>query len=719
MKDNIINYIENNKKRLTCLFVSLTINFVCIMLTYNKIFPITGTFYSVAAKTMENGAIPYRDFQLIFPPVYSYIIYFLTAIFGYNFVVIRVFGIVLFLIETMCIFFILEKLFNEEAAMLGAVGTMIMLHSSNAFTAYDYGRVLDVCFFACVLLFVNIVKQYKNNQMRHLYLKSTVLGFLAFTTVLLRQSTGCMLVVAFTICYIGLLIIFNNKLKTCKCFACYILGNAISVLILGVYLISNGALDEFIFYTFHSAIEAKGGLEQELFGWIDNAYKYMWENKIYIVFFAMWILVAYLVNKYEKKKESKFVLKNYIILSVLFIAGIIACFASKNTCNFMYENYYIAKLPFVIYFILTCMFVVNFVQLLYRKFHDKKADEKLFILVMFEGMCITFSVSGAASSTLGAQTGFITYGLIIALVTYWISSSYYKYKIINLLFVFSLMMGLVSAKLIAPYSWWGTKSGMAEEMCYEVDAPYMEGIRVALNTKIIIEEVYNTIEENKDDESTLFAFPQIPMFYLMNDIMPFTESYIQWFDVSADKTLIEDMEKIKSERPDFILLLKLPEFVLNGHETAFDGSNYSQQRIMQDELFEYVETENYYLEKMYNMEAGYKLFLYSKDEIRDDITLEYNTSYIKPDEENIITVQEETKIVLPFKSDNIKDLTLNGEKVDYSVTKKGYVSFSVPTGTHNIYYVYQEWYKETYLPIVISIMLLCGFYVVVGVINKR
>ncbi|MDD3035943.1 MAG: hypothetical protein PHO93_03410, partial [Candidatus Saccharimonadaceae bacterium] len=67
-----------------CLFIILLVTGIYGIYTYDKTFPLAEGWYSVYAKMVKEGKIPYKDFELLYTPFYLYIITFITFVFGEN-----------------------------------------------------------------------------------------------------------------------------------------------------------------------------------------------------------------------------------------------------------------------------------------------------------------------------------------------------------------------------------------------------------------------------------------------------------------------------------------------------------------------------------------------------------------------------------------------------------------------------------------------------------
>jgi hypothetical protein len=100
---------ENARSRLwMCAAAALVCTLYAAFLA-NKTFPPTEGWYSYYAYLInEHGAVPYLDFELLFPPLYVLLITFFTRIFGYEIFALRVLGVVFFAFFALITFFLTE-----------------------------------------------------------------------------------------------------------------------------------------------------------------------------------------------------------------------------------------------------------------------------------------------------------------------------------------------------------------------------------------------------------------------------------------------------------------------------------------------------------------------------------------------------------------------------------------------------------------------------------
>ena len=109
-----------------------------------KTMPIAEGWYTEYAWQINNGSLPYRDFEYLFFPFYIYLIAGFTKIFGYSIFALRVFGVVLFGAIGGAFYVLYSKLFDNLSAMVASIASALFMQSEVVQIFYDYIRVHDL-----------------------------------------------------------------------------------------------------------------------------------------------------------------------------------------------------------------------------------------------------------------------------------------------------------------------------------------------------------------------------------------------------------------------------------------------------------------------------------------------------------------------------------------------------------------------------------------------
>src|SRR6185295_869828 len=112
------------------------------LLFFNKYFPLAEGWFSAYASLILQGKVPYRDFYLYLPPLYSLQLAAFMSVFGSHFIALRILGIVVILVMTATLYLIYVRWFPPFAASLATVVSMMYYQSGVAHIAYDYTQFL-------------------------------------------------------------------------------------------------------------------------------------------------------------------------------------------------------------------------------------------------------------------------------------------------------------------------------------------------------------------------------------------------------------------------------------------------------------------------------------------------------------------------------------------------------------------------------------------------
>ena len=165
------------------------------------------------AYNISRGLIPYRDFNMIVTPLYSFILSIFIHLLGHHLYVMYIFNS---LIITILVFIMYKKI---KINVIFILPILLILYSSGY-------NLLSV--FLMVLLLYMFDKEFKY--------KDFILGLIIGLFILTKQTVGFFVL-------LPLFILVKNKSKFC-------IGVIIPVLVFVIYLLNNSALYNFIDYCF-------------------------------------------------------------------------------------------------------------------------------------------------------------------------------------------------------------------------------------------------------------------------------------------------------------------------------------------------------------------------------------------------------------------------------------------------------------------------------------
>lgn len=577
----------------------------------NKGFPVTEGWWSVFAKYINEGKLPYRDFELLFTPVYTYIIAGITAVFGYDLIVLRIVGLLLFVGIAVMAYLIFSRLFKPYIAMVGACLTALFMQLELCYIFYDYSRFYD--FFTLLSCFFLMVYVSSCNQpsKRKFSWSVTLCGLFSSIAMLIRQP-HVIVVTYIVVLLVFFTIILDNKKALLVNLANYLVSLLLPVAVLLAIMVSNGSLSNFLRMTTTDAIAAKGGIRVELFAWIGRAVPYVLSKKGTIaVLLAVLLVNNFLYTHCRKCKENKVEDTFWgILFGVLVLLGVLLCYRYVQF-SLALDAFRTLQTPYSLYAVVVLVFVYTFLCLL--RYNNLDTAQQKFFLLFFTltGMVIAIGYGSGTSGCLVEGQTALALGTIFATI---LSLSRYRFgkpmKLIVLALSVCMCLSFVGYKYVHPYWWWGLTEPDIRQATETIDLDYMNGIKVSLKTKTAVEGIANTITKNSKKGDNVFTFPHIPIFYLLTDRYPSTFTLVQWFDASSDYRVKADIQNIEQYPPKVIVIGQVPDFAIAAHESGFRGGKYSGLRLMMEALETFVLENNYRYSDTYTLDTDYQFKVY-------------------------------------------------------------------------------------------------------------
>lgn len=605
---NKISKLTSSSKWFCFLLTGLIAGGYCAVLSF-KSFPISEGWYSVYARYINNGLVPYKDFELLFMPVYTYIIALVTRVFGYDLVVLRMFGICIFVAMALLAYKMFNLVFNEWVSVISAIVSVIYVQSEAPQIFYDYIRVFDMFTYASTYCLLSYAKRHFSEKCssgrRNATLRIILCGLFAALAFMTRQNSGAF-VIAFEILFLCIVLCiekFNGD--SVKKLIVYIVSAALPIAALFGYMYISGTLDSFIRLTFSSALDAKGGLLTVLFNWIPRAASNILGHSAFSIFLAGILLCGYVsYMKQEYQIEPDWNANAAVGITFIFMTIGSMAFAYINLgTTVAFVQLKVSTLSDTFYLMAVLVFIIEFMYLVF-KMQESQGRTWHMILLALSGMIVAIGYGCGTSGGLAeGQTG-LALGLAIGLVFHF-ANAYKKQSLraVALTMAFCITMSAVSYKYTTAYSWWGLTEGDLRKATEQIDVDYMDGIHVSKETKYGIESIVSAIQDHSAEGDSIFAFPQVPIFYLLSNRYPDTFTLVQWFDVANDEDVVKDIDVLRENPPQVILHVHVDEGIIGSHESMFRGEGESSGlRLMDEALTEMEETYGYILAASFTLQ---------------------------------------------------------------------------------------------------------------------
>lgn len=615
------------------------------MIYFSKTFPITegwGVNYSIL---INEGYVPYRDFFYYSMPLNLLIDKVLWAISFDSFFVFRFYRLIERLVMFLVLFFMLSRpryKFPLWIVWLSCVAGAI-LHSGSVYDLFgDYNQTAELLF---VLLGCTCAMYWEKRGLKERLPWLAAAGTCVGLLLMLKLSVALAAIVLFGL----LFIVVGIRSRSRQSFVDLAIAATpaiVMALIFLVWLIANGALTQFLQYTFNA--DSKGGLAYVVVMALANG---MMQN-VGLVFFGILFITVMIALRYLKALKIKESVKNamtvlsYLVLVLAFVSVFpesflqsIDSFADSKTCIVMLALLLlpllflcapklraarIVKKGFPILYALYMVIVlsifwlllsVNFKGLSVMLYEADTIRITYLLSIVVFVLCITVVLLRIAVPDLLCDIPSSFYILVLAAIgSCWGaamasgSGECVPRTLCNagtLMFVLflsvavkwnnlknALIVALLSFSLIAcgaqkaslAYSWWGAGSSPVWEETEAVNIPELRGFRFTAGDAKMITELVAVIDENTDPDSTVFCFPQTILFNLLTDHVSSEMEYITPipFYDVCPDSIAEIEARQLSENNPDIVVWVDIPGCLTTHEALFRNGDRLGQRDIQD-----------------------------------------------------------------------------------------------------------------------------------------
>jgi hypothetical protein len=586
-------FIYFHRVRILGLLASAAVVGFYNLIIFNRYFPLSEGWFSVYAEYILRGAMPYRDFHLMLPPLYPLQMAAFIKLFGQGFLALRIAGLVTALFITGVLYLLYLRLLPVFAAVLAAAVSVVFYQSGTAFINYDFLHFFTLYALAALYFMIghfdacNSSRAGQGNAKIPLY--AFFSGFFACLALLIKHSNGLMVVVFLSLAFVALTA-GNNNSRRFRNFCVYLSGIVVPLIVLVIWLFFNSALQPFIRQVLLDSIAAKGSWAAILSAWFPRL---MTPHNIIALYIcaglsllaAVSLLIA---RRIKAKSPSQTALngENHIILLYFISAAAILCviypyfeilFAGEILSSVLFIELY--------YSLIMLVTVVSagtaVVYMAARVFRQHTGNHSGFLIAALSlGLLYGTGTSGGFA-TAGA---FLGLGLVFSYLFYFPRPFNFLSKAVFFFSCFGLLLFMTAQKYSGPYKWWGLSVPDIRQSISPVKIRLLNGFYLPEDDIRMITETVDIIKENTAGEERIFTFPNIPVFYLLTGRLPSTFGLVHWFDFTSDKVAIDDALLLEANPPKVIITLDLPEYVWLDHEKLFRKGKLLKQRLIRDAL---------------------------------------------------------------------------------------------------------------------------------------
>jgi hypothetical protein len=530
----------------------------------NRYFPLTEGWWETYGYLVNSGMVPYRDFNLEFSPLIVFISAFYLKL-THSFFILRFFGVLLLLLSVVVIQIYLEKIFNRFASSLAILIATFLYMIDPVFIAKDYQTyqiflvaLLFLCAFGVFQVLLQIQEAFLNKiqvgykQEIKLALYSLCMGGAIGFIALLKQNVGVFLFLSYALALV---------LEVRKCASIKVIFLTLVFFLAGIFSIFSLLILYFhvkeiplsILHALFIANDSKGNKWIILFRFIiDGGIR----NPLLIS--VSIALVFYMVL--HRLKEAKdflmtFLLNNkvnYLVIG-LFFAFIVVSAIRKNLFPIL-EGQVIPIISLSIFwYCLLRTYFLDKENIWYQKF-------KFLLLPL--GALIYCNTHSAGLNNIGLYfVNVFSFGYLLDCI---LKNTCIK-RLYIVIITATLLVAIIVAKVMLPYSWWGLNQGAIYHADNELPYPETKGIYVDKATEEAFNLISGTIRKYSTSDSDVYLFPDIPIFYYLEHKKPPYRNVVQWFDVISSQHIQQELQDFRQHLPSVVIFLDPPNFVYLGH----------------------------------------------------------------------------------------------------------------------------------------------------------
>ena len=269
MIEYMCTFTTDRREKLISIGLILFVITSYALFMHNRTMPLTEAWYTYYAQCINSGAIPYKDFEYLFPPVYLYMITLFTKIVGYKIIYLRLLGVVFYTVLSIGLYFVFRMVFKNWIATIVTITSALYLQTEVAQVFYDYIRLMDIFAVYAIWFLMKIIFNLKKNENKKANRDAIISGMLCAFFIMVKQNSGGI----FFIFSILMLLCFKSYLKLkWDIFKAIMVRYIGTVCVIGILCITALYLEGNLFMMLsssgESALAAKGGLYTILFGWI-------------------------------------------------------------------------------------------------------------------------------------------------------------------------------------------------------------------------------------------------------------------------------------------------------------------------------------------------------------------------------------------------------------------------------------------------------------------
>lgn len=549
--------------------------------------PLTEGWWHVYGTWLLEGKIPYRDFELLVPPLYPSLIA-LSQFLGLgDFLVLRYLGLLLIAFIALGVYFLLRPF--VRGLILGLLtGTVVVyLQMGAAYISYDYVYVAILFLLLTFIPAAILLTSRKELTAKTVFIASALAGTFAALSFLTKQTNG--LVSLFFGLILSVYLVTrssgtNYGNRTLSLIKNSVVPFAIGAGVVGgaffLVLLITGSLSPAVSDLSSAASDTKGGLVHSLFSWAKGFLAFdALTNAIRLVlppitFLAVVSLISQQVREYLKPRFSVLIpsqkFRTYIYW---FIAAIFGILFAILGLNFKLEiSTYLSQIVFLPIILVS---LVTALAVLIGKANPAYLPVSLasLALIWASGM----------SAGLGETAMFLGVGQAAVLILGKVSPKVLALGLAILIATSTISTGW-QTKSTSPFNWWGLATPTVSEASVQIPEGLQKGLLTSPQINEAILGINGALSAVSSCPGEIVEFPHVPLFLLNHDEIPAGRLATYWLDFSSTKEIGKEISRLEDVEIKGLVLVQMPEFVWDGHEQLFAGGKQLEHEVLYKSL---------------------------------------------------------------------------------------------------------------------------------------
>jgi len=542
-------------------------------------------YFPLYGHQMFAGEVPYRDFFLHLPPLHALLDGGMEAIFGKSILALKILGAGERILMAALLVFWLGRYFRRGPVLFGSLAAVILASGDDTeiLDLYNYHALL----FAIV---AGLAMSYGLEEGKKRQGAWMAAGFFAALTLGMKQTIGLHTTLAVGL--VPLLLAWRApeaRRLLPRRLAYLALGFLPPLLLIAGWLLYHQAFGLFLQQVFVDAGSSKGPPLLLLSRpWLDPLRIEALRTPALIAIGCIGLLAAGLVLPRQKDSSPRALRSEWpALLGVgLFVAALLGLsyyiLHPAAERGFDLRFYQRIGVLLVSYGILWPAVVLVW-RLLRRPLEPLEAQ--LLSLTL---------ISGGTASALGfswpAGEAIAFPGLALIAVLACESQSRWRFqrafRTPALAAAALAILAAATLRMITPFDFAGWREHSPEDATKISAEPALAGMRLSAETRDALDGTLSMIRQASRPGEKIFVFPDLPIFYWLSDRPSSGFAALSWFDVTPDRIVDADRERIVAEKPVVIVFHEISSGSLEVNEQYFRGGKESALRRMQASILD-------------------------------------------------------------------------------------------------------------------------------------